>query len=169
MNSSGGYLSTHLTRGLGLAASAASLVLSAYWAALMLARIALSRWLRRTSPVVAVRWAPAASAVAVAASLLPVPSWLSALCLIGAGALLAGMFPTMLGILGSHFEPQAGTVFGLVFAMALCGGIFMPFGAAQLAVADLRLALAATAAAFALIALLTFPFARLLGSSRHED
>jgi fucose permease len=165
----GGYLSTYLSLGLGLGAAPASFLLASYWAALMLARIALSRWLRRARPVAAVRWASAASAIAVAASLLPVPPWLSAVCLVAAGAALAGIFPTMLGILGSRFEPQAGTVFGMVFAMALCGGILMPFGAAQLAAADLRLALAAPAAAFALITLLTFPFARLLAGSRKAD
>lgn len=162
----GGYLSTYLSRGLGLAEAAASFVLAGYWAALMLARLALSRRLRSARPVAAVRWASAASALAVAASLLPVPGWLAALCLIAAGASLAGIFPTMLGILGSRFEAQAGTVFGLVFAMALCGGILMPYGAAQLARADLRLALAVPAAAFALIALLAFPFARLLDGTR---
>lgn len=162
----GGYLSTYLSRGLGLAASTASFVLAGYWAALMLARLALSRWMRSAKPVAAVRGAAAASAVAVAASLLPVPSWLAATCLILAGASLAGIFPTMLGILGSRFEEHAGTVFGMVFAMALCGGILMPFGAAQLAAADVRLALAVPAAAFALIALLAFPFARLLNGTR---
>lgn len=162
----GGYLSTYLSRGLGLAEAAASLALAGYWAALMLARLALSRWLRNASPVAAVRRAAVASALTVAASLLPVPGWLAALSLIAAGASLAGIFPTVLGILGNRFERQAGTVFGLVFAMALCGGILMPYGAAQLAVADLRLALAVPAAAFALIALFSLPFARLLGSAR---
>jgi len=46
----GGYIATYLTNAMGLAVSSASFVLAAYWAALMVSRIALSRMLLGGDP-----------------------------------------------------------------------------------------------------------------------
>jgi MFS family permease len=55
-----------------------------------------------------------------------------------AGALLtavalAGVFPSALGCVGARFEEHSGTVFGILFTAALCGGMTIPWLAGHLA------------------------------------
>jgi fucose permease len=81
---------------------------------------------------------------------------LAVAALIASGAALAGIFPTVLGILGARFPDSSGTVFGLTMAMALCGGITLPWAAAHIAAGPgLRWVLAMVAAAFCAIAALS--------------
>jgi fucose permease len=51
------------------------------------------------------------------------------------GAALAGIFPAVLGIAGARFPAHSGTVFGILFTMALCGGMTLPWLTGQAAAA----------------------------------
>src|SRR5438128_834078 len=45
----------------------------------------------------------------------------------------ASIYPTTLGLAGSPFERHSGTVFGIIFAIALIGGMVLSWGVGQLA------------------------------------
>jgi fucose permease len=51
------------------------------------------------------------------------------------GATLAGIFPAVLGVAGARFPAHSGTVFGLLFTMALTGGMTLPWVTGQAAAA----------------------------------
>ncbi|HEX7084980.1 MAG TPA: MFS transporter [Vicinamibacterales bacterium] len=129
----GGYISTHLTREMGLSIGAASYALGGYWAALMATRAVLSRVLLRVSPHTVVL---AGALVSAAAALLVAAAPAQGVAVAGVvllGLALSGLFPTVLGIASARFRENSGTVFGILFTIALSGGMTMPWVAGQLA------------------------------------
>jgi len=48
------------------------------------------------------------------------------------GLSYAGVFPTALAIAGDTYRKMAGTVFGLLFAIALVGGMSFPWAVGQI-------------------------------------
>jgi fucose permease len=127
--------------------AAASYALAAYWAAIMLARAVLSRLLLRVSaPLVVVRGALLAAGGALVIAVAPSAGIAVAGAMVTAVA-LAGVFPSPLGVTGAHFGEHSGTVFGILFTVALCGGMTIPWIAGQLAdAAGLRWVFALAAA-----------------------
>jgi FHS family glucose/mannose:H+ symporter-like MFS transporter len=145
----GGYTTTFLTSAIGMSVGAASYALAGYWAALMLARA----WLGRgRSPLTGGGLVMAsAGASAVASALLVTASHpsLAVAMVVALGATLAGIFPAVLGVAGSRFPAHSGTVFGLLFTMALSGGMTLPWVTGQAAaVWGLRSALGLVVAQF---------------------
>ncbi len=152
----GGYLTTFLTREIGVSIAAASWILAGYWASLMLSRVVLSRVLLRVDPRRVVLGCAVGAAVSAGLAAASHDVWAAAVALLAAGWTLAGIFPTTLGILGAAFGPRSGTVFGIVIAMALCGGISLPWTSAHLAQAfGLRYVLGLVAGCFCAIAALS--------------
>jgi fucose permease len=129
----GGYISSYLVREAGASVSAASYVLAAYWAAIMVTRVASSRVLLRRKGATLVL----ASAVCVAAGVVllmasrSIPMGAAAAVLIGAGC--ASVYPTVLAEAGTRFAEFSGTVFGIIFAIALVGGMTLPWIVGQVA------------------------------------
>jgi fucose permease len=65
------------------------------------------------------------------------------------GLALAGIYPTVLGLAGNAFSRHSGTVFGILFTVALIGGMSLPWAAGQLASAyTLRAVFVLVAASF---------------------
>jgi MFS family permease len=133
-----GWTSTYVGA-TGLGARVATMVLAVYWAALMLGRVLAAQLLlfaRKTQLVMA----SAVGAVVGAGVLIGTHSVL----VLTAGAMVLGLsyasvFPTVLGIAGDAYHKMAGTVFGLLFAIALLGGMTFPWVMGQIAVAtDVR-------------------------------
>ena len=127
----GGWTSTY-ANSVGLSSRTATLILSAYWAALMLSRIVAASLLRVMSKERLVVIA-AALAIVGGALLLSTASvfWLSV------GVVLVGLsygpiFPTMLAIAGDRYSRFTGTVFGLLFSIALVGGMTFPWAVGQI-------------------------------------
>jgi hypothetical protein len=56
----------------------------------------------------------------------------AAAALIVTGFGFANIFPTVLGLAGSAFEAYSGTVFGMLFAVALTGGMTLPLGGGRI-------------------------------------
>lgn len=160
----GGYFATFLTRELTLPVERASYLLAAYWAAIMVSRLALSRMLLRFGPQQTVFGGAVLSAVgAVIVALAPSTSVAVIGVLITAAA-LAGIFPTVLGIAGGAFRDHSGVVFGILFTVALTGGMTMPWMAGQLAEASgLRSVFVLVAINFVVIGLLIRVAQRRLG------
>ncbi|MGI8958421.1 MAG: MFS transporter [Bryobacteraceae bacterium] len=129
----GGYITTYLTRDLQTTLSVASYLLAAYWGALMLGRIVLSRMTLHNSAGSVIL----ASAVAVAGSmtlLLTVRSIsVAAISIVLLGLSIAMIFPTVLGLAGSSFASHSGTVFGILIGIALAGGMTLPWAVGKLA------------------------------------
>ncbi len=142
----GGYTSTYLKEVLGSSISAASYILTAYWAAMMMGRVVSSRLLLRvSSSTVVLVSALGAAFGGVLLFLAPSPVFaIVAVSLIGLS--FASIFPTTLGVAGSQFEAYSGTVFGILFGIALTGGMSLPWVVGHLAQSrGLRLGMAVVA------------------------
>ena len=145
----GGYTTTFLTREIGLSVGAASYALTGYWAALMLTRAWLGRGRASLTGERLVLASAAASAAATALLVTASRPPLAVVVVVVLGATLAGIFPAVLGVAGSRFPAHSGTVFGLLFTMALSGGMTLPWVTGQAAAAwGLRPALGLVVAQF---------------------
>ena len=148
----GGYTTTLLTAEQGMSVRAASYTLAGYWAALMAGRAWLGRRRSRLSAPRVVLASAAASALAVALLVGTSRPWLAVALVVAIGATLAGVFPAVLGVAGARFPSHSGTVFGILFTLALCGGMTLPWITGQLAAAwGLRPALCLVVAQFAAV------------------
>ena len=145
----GGYTTTFLTSVIGMGVGGASYVLAGYWAALMLTRAWLGRGRSSLTGGRLVLASAAASAVVTALLVTASRPPLAAAMVVVLGAMLAGIFPAVLGVAASHFPAHSGTVFGLLFTMALTGGMTLPWVTGQAAAAwGLRPALGLVALQF---------------------
>jgi len=159
----GGYFLTFLTQAFATPVAHASYLLAAFWAALMLGRLALSGGLvgRIGSRQVVLAGALAAAAGTVTVALAPSP-FVAAAGIFFSGLALSGIFPTVLGVAGARFAEHSGTVFGILFTVALTGGMTMPWIAGHLAErSGLRLVFLLAAVDFVVIAVLNLLAHRL--------
>ncbi len=162
----GGYVTTLLARDFGLATGATSYALAAYWAALMGARLVFAR----LSLAVGGHTLVGACAGGAALGALVVAAASSAPVAI-AGALLtaaslSGVFPIVLGLAGARFAERSGTVFGVLFTVALAGGIIIPWLAGLLAEAtSLRWVFVVVAVNFCAVAVLNAAARRAGGAT----
>ncbi len=127
-----GWTSTFVNT-IGYSARTAALVLASYWAALMISRILAARVLRGMGKSHLVL-------ISALTSLLGCVTLLSArslMMLLGGTALIGlsygPIFPTTLAIAGDRYQERAGTVFGLLFSIALLGGMLFPWSAGEVA------------------------------------
>lgn len=127
----GGWTSTYVAE-TGLGARAATLILAGYWAALMVGRLLVARMLK----VVGKRQLVLGSGVGAfaGASILLASrlEWMLVAGVLLIGLSYAGVFPTALAIAGDTYKKMTGTVFGLLFAIALVGGMSFPWAVGQL-------------------------------------
>ena len=127
----GGWTSTY-ANSLGMSSRTATLILSGYWAALMLSRIAAA-WLLRVLSKEILVLAAGVTAIFGSGILLSTAS----IVWIAAGVVMIGVsygpiFPTTLGIAGDRYSRLTGTVFGLLFSIALLGGMSFPWLVGQI-------------------------------------
>jgi MFS transporter, FHS family, glucose/mannose:H+ symporter len=123
----GGWTSTFVNEELAVTPRTALVVLSLYWMGMMLARLALGTVLRAASPV-RLMFSCIAIGIIGAATLLFTTHLIAAsigVFLLGVG--FAATFPTVLGFVGERYAELSGTAFSLVIAMALCGGMLLPW------------------------------------------
>jgi fucose permease len=127
----GGWTSTYVGM-MGGAPRTATWVLAGYWAALMGGRL-LTAWLQtRVGParlvIVSGVGSAAGAAVLVASRSIGVMAVGAAML----GLAFAAVYPATLAIAADRYEERAGTVFGLLFAIALVGGMLFPWGVGHL-------------------------------------
>jgi fucose permease len=148
----GGYISTYLTREIRLTLSSASYALAGFWAAIMLARALSSRLLLRLPGPRIVMVSAAVSALASGGLALAAGAPLAILAVVALGFGLAAIYPTTLGLADARFEKRSGTVFGILFTIALVGGMTLPWAVGQVAnVYGMRMGLTIAPAAFLVI------------------
>jgi fucose permease len=129
----GGYISTFLTRELHVPLAQASYWLAGFWGAIMLARLWLSRSLVRMDPELTVAGGALVAGLASAVVAASPSALVAGLGIVATGLALAGIFPSVLGFTGARFSEHSGTVFGILFTVALCGGMLIPWIAGLLA------------------------------------
>lgn len=138
----GGYTSLFLTNELKIPFNYASYLLALYWASIMLGRILSSKLLARLSGYTLVLISSLGSAAGIILLLLAPGTMAAIIAVVIVGFSFASIFPTTLGVAGSKCEDYSGTAFGILFAIALTGGMILPWAVGQLADAHgLRLAL----------------------------
>ncbi|HSB15341.1 MAG TPA: MFS transporter [Bryobacteraceae bacterium] len=158
----GGYTSTYLNRDLNASIRTASYILAAYWGAMMLGRVISSRLVYRMKGSKLLTASALLAAGGVAWMLLAGSAGTAAVGVILVGLGFASIYPVTLGFAGSRFEHISGTAFGILFAIALTGGMTMPWLVGQLAAArGLRFAFWLAAANCLAITLLQFVVSRL--------
>ncbi|MGA9788110.1 MAG: MFS transporter [Candidatus Sulfotelmatobacter sp.] len=127
----GGWSSTYVAE-TGLGARTATLILAGYWAALMVGRLLVARMLK----FVGKRQLVLGSGLgALAGAAILLTSRLEGMLVAGVlllGFSYAGVFPTALAIAGDSYRKMTGTVFGLLFAIALVGGMSFPWAVGQI-------------------------------------
>ena len=152
----GGFVSTYLTREMGTSVSLASMVLAAYWGAIMVARIALSRFAAGVDSFRILTFSAAGALAGAAISAAAPGPALVAVGITIVGASLAGIYPAALAIAGTRFRSHSGTVFGILFAIALAGGMSVPWVAGQIAAAaGLRSIFGVVMVAYAIVIVLS--------------
>ena len=122
----GGWTSTYVNSA-GFSSRAATMVLAAYWAALMLSRILAARMLRTVGKSQLIAASAVLSLVGCAVLLTSQLFSLLALGTVLIGLSYGPIFPTTLAVAGDRHSQQAGTVFGFLFSVALIGGMLLPW------------------------------------------
>lgn len=123
----GGYLTTYLMKDLGATVSAASYLLAAYWGALMIGRIILSRITLRSSGAPLIMGSALAVAGSMALLLFSPSLSIATIAVVLLGLSIAAIYPTVLGLAGTSYASHSGTVFGILIGIALCGGMLLPW------------------------------------------
>ncbi|HUQ47320.1 MAG TPA: MFS transporter, partial [Gemmatimonadaceae bacterium] len=123
----GGWTSTYVHEVLAVPARQALVILSLYWLGMMVARLALGTVLKTVPPVRAV-FVCIAFALAGALGLrLTTDARVAAVSVFMLGVGFAAQFPAILGIVGERYAALSGTAFSLAIAIALLGGMLMPW------------------------------------------
>ncbi len=122
----GGWTSTY-AGSLGAAPRVATWILAGYWAALMAGRVIGAKLLVRMTKQHLVLASGIGSAIGAAILLLS-----GSIAGLAAGAVIMGLsfaaiYPTTLAIAADRYERLAGTIFGLLFAIGLIGGMLFPW------------------------------------------
>lgn len=131
----GGFISVYLTGHLGLTVGAASIVLAAYWGAIMAARIILSRILLVVRGELLIALSAAGTMVSGGLMLGARGQVQALIAVILLGFSIAAIFPTTLGLAAARFERYSGSVFGILISVALAGGMTLPWVVGHLAAA----------------------------------
>jgi fucose permease len=130
-SSIGGWTSTYLGS-IGAPPRTATWILAGYWGALMIGRMLAAKVLGQMTKSRLILMSAAGSAIGCAVMLAS-----QAVPIVAAGAVIAGLsfaaiYPTTLAIAADRYQRQSGTIFGLLFAVGLIGGMLFPWALGQI-------------------------------------
>jgi FHS family glucose/mannose:H+ symporter-like MFS transporter len=161
----GGWTSLLFVEELNVTTERAPTYLALFWLGLMLSRLALGL----LHSAVTVRSLLISSGAALVSSLVLILTRnvvVAATAVFCLGASFAPMFPVIFGFVGDRFAHLSGTALSIVMAMALCGGMLMPYVTGVLGDAfGLRVSFAIVPVALLALALLLGVLARLFSAS----
>lgn len=131
-SSIGGWTSTY-AGSIGATPRAATWILTGYWVAFTLTRFLGGKILAYFSKPRVVVVSAIASAIGAAILLAS-----TSIAMLSAGAVVIGVsfasiYPSTLAIAADRYQRVAGTIFGLLFAIGLCGGMVFPWLVGHLA------------------------------------
>ncbi len=153
-SSIGGWTSTYVGS-MGADPRAATWVLSGYWGAMMVGRILGAKLLEKMTKPALVLASAIGSAVGALVLLLS-----GSIAMMAAGAVIIGLsfaaiYPTVLAIAGDRYQHKAGSIFGLLFAIGLLGGMAFPWALGHISqAAGIRYGMILPLVAAAMIAVL---------------
>jgi len=127
----GGWTSTYAGE-TGLRPRGATLILAGYWAALMVGRLLVARLLKFVEKRQLVLGSGLGALVGAAVVVTTRSEGMLVAGVLLIGLSYAGIFPTALAIAGDTYRKMTGTVFGLLFAIALVGGMSFPWAVGQI-------------------------------------
>lgn len=162
----GGWTSTFVKEELAVTPNTALIILSLYWLGMMLARLVLGTMLRNAPPV---RVLYTCISIGFAGAMLllltsNVPAAAVGVVMLGVG--FAATFPIILGFVGERYAELSGTAFSLAIAMALFGGMLLPWLAGVLGeVYGMRGSFIIVPAALVMLAMLLAILSRKLRSN----
>jgi len=113
-------------------AQTATFILAGYWAAVMLGRLLVARLLRSVSKEQLVLCSGIGAFLGAVILLANRSLQMLIVGVLVIGLSYAGIFPTALAIAGDAYQKLAGTVFGLLIAIALVGGMSFPWAIGQI-------------------------------------
>lgn len=125
-SSVGGWTSTYVGS-LGASPRAATWILTGYWAALMAGRL-LSGWIVNglgKERLVLLSGIGSAAGAAILYMSSSIPMLATGAVVIGLS--FAAIYPTTLAMAADRYQRNAGTIFGLLFAVGLIGGMLFPW------------------------------------------
>ena len=123
----GGWTSTFVNEELAVGPQKALIILSLYWLGMMIGRMTLGTVLRNVRPVSLMF---GCIAIGLTGTMLLLFTHNVAAAVLGVfmlGVGFAAAFPTVLGFVGERYAALSGTAFSLVIAIALLGGMFLPW------------------------------------------
>ena len=123
----GGWTSTFVNEELAVNARTALVVLSLYWMGMMLARLALGTFMRSVPPIRVMYTCITIGLIGAVMLLMTTNVNVAAAGVFMLGVGFAATFPTLLGFVGERYSELSGTAFSFVIAMALCGGMLLPW------------------------------------------
>ncbi|RQW02231.1 MFS transporter [candidate division KSB1 bacterium] len=112
---------------LSITTNRAVLFLSFYWLGIVLARLVLGYILKKISPVIVQFTSVGVALFGALLMLFSNNLYLSIAGLFLLGCGFAAGFPVMLGYVGNLYPKLSGTAFSIAFAMALTGGMILPY------------------------------------------
>jgi len=127
----GGWSSSYVGS-LGASERTATWILSGYWLALIAGRFLVFKILERASKTRFVLLTALGSAASCALLLWARTLASTATAVMLAGLTFAGIYPTVLALVGDRYQRYAGTVFGVLFAVGLAGGAVSPWAVGQI-------------------------------------
>ena len=166
----GGWITTYFSEELAVTADRAALYLALFWAGLMITRLTLGKMLLRIRPAPVLF---ASLVVGFGSSLLLLAARQAlggsiAVFFLGCG--FAPMFPIVYGLVGDRHARTSGTALSVVIAMALAGGMTMPYVTGALADHNgLRTALVVLPTAVVALAILVAVVMRRLDASAPRE
>lgn len=130
-SSIGGWTSTYIGT-MGASPRTATWILAGYWAALMVGRILAAQLLEYITKAQLVLAGGIGSAVGSAVLLFS-----ESIAMMAVGAAIVGLsfapiYPTVLAMAADRYQRLAGTIFGLMFAVGLLGGMLFPWSVGHL-------------------------------------
>ena len=124
--SMGGWITSYAT-GQGFDAKGASMVLSAFWIALMIARLITSTLITPEIGVMIIAVLAIAATIAIGLMIKTKSKSAATVFVIIAGLALGPQFPTIVGVTFSKIDQSLfGSAFGIIFAVGLLGGTTIP-------------------------------------------
>ena len=122
----GGWTSTYVGS-VGASAQTATWILAGYWAALMVGRLISARFVDSIGKERLVLISGIGSAIGAAILWMSQSLGMLALGAVIIGLSFAAIYPTTLALAADRYERNAGTIFGLLFAVGLVGGMIFPW------------------------------------------
>ncbi len=122
----GGWTSTYVGS-VGASPRVATWILAGYWAALMMGRLISAAFVNRIGKNRLVLTSGIGSAAGAAILWMSRSLGMLALGAVVIGLSFAAIYPTTLAMAADRYERNAGTIFGLLFAVGLLGGMLFPW------------------------------------------